>query len=56
MAVHVNEVHTDITAGGGQGSMPTGKGDRQPEDERWRDAKRRTECLTRRVRAEGFSD
>jgi hypothetical protein len=55
MGVHVNEVHTDITAGGGQG-MPTRKTDRQPEDERWREAKGRTEWLARRVRAEGFSD
>jgi hypothetical protein len=56
MGVHVNEVHTDVTTDGAQGSAPTAKGDRPAEEERWREAKGRTEQLMRRVRAEGFSD
>jgi hypothetical protein len=57
MSVHIGELHTDVTSGGGaasDGRDPKGSGD--SAEERAREARRRSEWLERRVAAEGFDD
>jgi hypothetical protein len=57
MSVHIGELHTDVTSGGGaasDGRDPKGSGD--SGEERAREARRRSEWLERRVAAEGFDD
>ena len=54
MAVHVDEIHTDVST---SASTPARhEDDGATADERWRESQGRTEWLARRVRAEGFSD
>lgn len=59
MAVHVNELHTDIRSGDEPGQQQPdgpGKPGGQNADQRWRESRGRTEWLARRVAAEGFDD
>ena len=58
MAVHVNEVHTDIvSAGVGESLEPADKNrNRRRRRTQWAEIRRLTERCSRRVRAEGFSD
>lgn len=56
MNLHVGEVHTEVTPGGGPGGTTAGE---QPGDdamERVAQARRRAEWLARRVAAEAFDD
>jgi hypothetical protein len=57
MAVHINEMHTDVrpaaaAEGTGHTEGPTGR----TEEERWRESRGRTEWLCHRTAAEGFDD
>ena len=56
MTVHVNEIHTDVSASGGGSAQPAGDGGGRSTDERWHESRGRADWLARRVKAEGFSD
>ena len=56
LTVHVNEIHTDVTASGTSTPGMAPASDGRSDDERWRDSRGRTEWLALRVRSEGFSD
>ena len=57
MSVHVNEIHTDVTASSGGGTAPAAAaGGGRSSDDVWHEARGRAEWLALRVRAEAFSD
>jgi hypothetical protein len=59
MAVHVDEVHTDVVAAGGNAapsSEPSTPDRLGAAEERWLEARYLVERLANRVRAEGFHD
>ncbi|SEI82771.1 hypothetical protein [Demequina mangrovi] len=62
MAVHVGEVHTDLSSNGaGGGAAAASSGEQAPtypgvNEDRWSAAERRVTELRRRVRAEDFDD
>lgn len=57
MSVHVNEIHTDVTASSGSGTAPAAAaGGGRSSDDVWHEARGRAEWLALRVRAEAFSD
>jgi len=59
VAVHVDELHTDIRSSGGAepgAQEGAGKGSGETVDQRWRESRGRTEWLARRVAAGGFDD
>jgi hypothetical protein len=65
MAVHVDEIHTDVRQADGaapSGAVASGAMNQAHDssgvtiDQRWRESRGRTEWLDRRVAAEGFDD
>jgi len=59
VAVHVDEMHTDVMRSASNGAQPTehSAGERLgAAEERWQESRCRTEWLANRVRAEGFDD
>lgn len=59
MAVHVDEVHTDVVAAGSNAGQPSGPSTQDPlgaAEERWQEARCLTERLAKRVCAEAFHD
>jgi hypothetical protein len=60
MAVHVNEMHTDVRPADPPGhagsSAPDGAPSGRTADEVWRESRARTEWLRLRTAAEGFDD
>lgn len=61
MSVHIDELHTDVTATGpGAGNGGAGQRERHEStpssQEQWTQAHRRVEWLAARVAAEGFDD
>ena len=60
MAVHVNEMHTDVRPADppehAGSSVPDGAPSGRTADEVWRESRARTEWLYQRTAAEGFDD
>lgn len=63
MAVHVDQIHTDVRAADGAGPAGgapvknrAGDSSGVTMDERWRESRDHAEGLARRVAAEGFDD
>jgi len=58
VAVHVDELHTDVRSSASAEGAQDGAGKQSGEtvDQRWRESRGRTEWLARRVAAEGFDD
>jgi hypothetical protein len=65
MAVHVDEIHTDVRRADGAapgGAVPSGAMNQAHDssgvtiDQRWRESRGRTEWQDRRAAAEGFDD
>ena len=56
MAVHVNEVHTDIVSAGPASRGPADKNAKPPNESQWVEIRRLAERCSLRVRAECFSD
>jgi len=59
VAVHVDEVHTDVVSSGISGPAPAAAPRPDPPgvvEERWRETRCRMEWLAARVRAEAFDD
>lgn len=59
MAVHVDELHTDVMRSASNGAQPAERSDHErlgAAEERWQESRCRAERLANRVRAEGFDD
>ncbi len=59
MAVHVDEVHTDVTRSSSIGGQPSDHSARErlgAAEDWWQQSRCLTERLASRVRAEGFDD
>lgn len=59
MAVHVDELHTDVMPSASTGAQTPAASEHEPlgaAQERWQDARCLAERLTARTRAEGFDD
>jgi hypothetical protein len=57
VSVHIEELHTEVTPGGGQGGTTAGgEAGGDAVEERVARAHQRAECLNRRVAAEAFDD
>ncbi|MGW4095824.1 MULTISPECIES: hypothetical protein [unclassified Mycobacterium] len=58
MTVHVNEIHTDVSASSSGGGPAAGaaQGGGRSSDDVWHESRDRADWLALRVRAEAFSD